>query len=82
MGTLTIKNGLLSKSVTKSEKGIKKGKTLKCEERIDPFLYSPSGDEYFSHPENIRAINEGMEQIKRGEYVTLTAKEIRESLGL
>lgn len=70
-----------NKSISKSEKTIKKRKEKK-RDRIDPFLYSPSRDNYFSHLENIRAMEEGFEQIKRGECKTYTAKEIRESLGL
>ncbi|KAA6349824.1 hypothetical protein EZS27_002720 [termite gut metagenome] len=49
---------------------------------LDPYQYHPKGDLYFSHPENIQAIKDGVEQIKRGECKTYTAKEIRESLGL
>jgi len=43
---------------------------------------SPSGDPYFLVPENLRAIREGMEQIKRGEGKTYTLEEIKTRLGL
>ncbi|KAA6307417.1 hypothetical protein EZS27_040913, partial [termite gut metagenome] len=40
------------------------------------------GDLYFSHPENIQAIKDGVEQIKRGECATLTIEEIEKRLGI
>jgi hypothetical protein len=43
---------------------------------------SPSGDPYFLVPENLQAIREGLEQIKRGEGKTYTKEELRIRMGL
>jgi hypothetical protein len=49
---------------------------------LDPYQYHSKGDLYFSHPENIQAIKDGVEQIKRGECATLTIEEIEKRLGI
>ena len=43
---------------------------------------SPSGDPYFLVPENLRAIDEAEEQIRRGECSVLTLEQIDAILGL
>ncbi len=43
---------------------------------------SPSGDEWFDDPENLRMVYEGIEQMKRGEMKAYTRDEIEKLLGL
>jgi hypothetical protein len=49
---------------------------------LDPYLISPSGDLFYSHPEAVRDLEEIIEEAKTGEWVTITAKEFRASAGL
>ncbi len=43
---------------------------------------SPSGDEWFDDPENLRSVYEGIEEMKRGEGKLYTMDEIEKLLGL
>ncbi len=43
---------------------------------------SPSNDEWFDDPENLRSVYEGIEQMKRGEGRVYTMDEIEKLLGL
>ncbi len=43
---------------------------------------SPSGDEWFDDPENLRSVYEGIEQMRRGEGRVYTMDEIEKLLGL
>ncbi len=43
---------------------------------------SPSGDEWFDDPENIKMVMKGIEEMKRGEGKEYTMEEIENLLGL
>jgi hypothetical protein len=43
---------------------------------LDPFLISPSGDPYWSHPENVQALTSSIEQFKQGRYVEKSMAEL------
>jgi addiction module RelB/DinJ family antitoxin len=43
---------------------------------LDPFLISPSGDPYWSHPENVAALEKSIQQFKQGRYVEKTMEEL------
>ncbi len=43
---------------------------------------SPSNDEWFDNPENLRSVYKGIEQMKRGEGKVYTMEEIEKLLGL
>jgi len=45
-------------------------------------LVSPSHDEWFDDPENIKMLDESIAEAERGETVTMTMDEIQKALGL
>lgn len=45
-------------------------------------LVSPSGDEWFDDPENIKDLDEGIRQLKEGKGVVMSMDEINSVLGL
>jgi hypothetical protein len=42
---------------------------------LDPFLISPSGDPYWSHPENVAALDRSIQQAKEGKFIVQTMEE-------
>jgi DNA-damage-inducible protein J len=45
---------------------------------VDPFEISPSGDPYFSHPENIAKLKKSIEESKHRRTVVKTFKELEQ----
>ncbi len=58
---------------------ISKANQISIEVKENP---SPSKDEWFDNPENLRSVYEGIEQMKRGEGRVYTMDEIEKMLGL
>ncbi len=58
---------------------ISKADKISIEVKENP---SPSGDEWFDDPENIKMVMEGIEQMKRGEGREYSMEEIEKLLGL
>jgi hypothetical protein len=49
---------------------------------LDPYKIISDGDLFYSFPENVRYVDEAIEEAKTGERIRITAKEFRESVGL
>jgi hypothetical protein len=43
---------------------------------LDPFLISPSGDPYWSHPENVKDLEKSIVQFKQGRYIEKTVEDL------
>jgi DNA-damage-inducible protein J len=46
--------------------------------QLDPYLISPSGDPYWSHPKNVKDLEESIEQFKHGRCVEKTMEDLEE----
>lgn len=89
MATLTFPQITLSPNILErlSQKAACSGKSLKA--YIEGILSdnakespSPSGDPWFDDPENIRMVEQGIEQYKEGNCKTYSLDEIKNKLGL
>jgi hypothetical protein len=49
---------------------------------LDPYLIISDGDLFYSYPANVRALDEAIADIKKGECVEVTMEEIDKLLGL
>jgi hypothetical protein len=43
---------------------------------LDPYLISPSGDPYWSHPGNVKALEKSIREAKEGKFIVKTMEEL------